>query len=317
MGGVSLSGELLPLYAILVLVAVQYTAWALLVSTYANSIDAALRYAYGGVLLLAVISLGPHYFLQGIGGWKAEFAEQLRCLSPIPAVMQLLGHFSFADGKVEAAKAMHPRLVDPENFFQVYEALPFEADRKKLRELPDPEPLVSFPDAIRTRKRPGGHAEAISAMTGDVKALLAATGFPGMRVLQFAFGDEDSLFLPHHHTPNSVVYTGTHDNDTTRGWWETLDEPTRAKVRDYLGTDGREIEWDLIRAAYASVAERAVVPMQDVAGLGSEARMNFPGRMEGNWAWRARPEHFSEASAARLRRLVALTGRLPARDHPS
>jgi ABC-type transport system involved in multi-copper enzyme maturation permease subunit len=92
MGGVSLSGELLPLYAILVLVAVEYTAWALLVSTYVYSIDAALRYAYGGVLLLAIVSLGPHYFLQGIGGWKAEFAEQLRCLSPIPAVMQLLGH---------------------------------------------------------------------------------------------------------------------------------------------------------------------------------------------------------------------------------
>ena len=160
-------------------------------------------------------------------------------------------------------------------------------------------------------------AEDLGSIDDEVKALLAATGFPGMRVLQFAFGDEDSLYLPHHHTPNSVVYTGTHDNDTTRGWWETLDEPTRAKVRDYLGTDGREIEWDLIRAAYASVAERAVVPMQDVAGLGSEARMNYPGRMEGNWAWRARPEHFSEASAARLRRLVALTGRLPARDHPS
>lgn len=92
MGGISLGGELLPLYAILILVAVQYTAWSLLVSTYANSHDAALRYAYGGVLLLAILSLGPHYFLQGTGGWKAVWAEQLRCLSPIPAVMQLLGH---------------------------------------------------------------------------------------------------------------------------------------------------------------------------------------------------------------------------------
>ena len=153
-------------------------------------------------------------------------------------------------------------------------------------------------------------AEDLGSIDDDVKALLAATGFPGMKVLQFAFFDEDSLYLPHHHTPNSVVYTGTHDNDTTRGWWEALDETTRSKVRDYLGIDGREIEWDLIRAAYASVAERAIVPLQDVAGLGSAARMNFPGRIEGNWAWRARPEHFSAASAGRLRRLACLTGRL-------
>ncbi len=92
MGGISLGGELVPLYAVLTLVAVQYTMLALLVSTYVQSNDAALRYAYGGVLLLAVVSLGPHYFLQGTGGWKAPLAEQLRCLSPIPAVMQLLGH---------------------------------------------------------------------------------------------------------------------------------------------------------------------------------------------------------------------------------
>ncbi len=153
-------------------------------------------------------------------------------------------------------------------------------------------------------------AEDLGTIDDDVKALLAATGCPGMRVLQFAFGDEDSLYLPHHHTPNSVVYTGTHDNDTTRGWWEALDETTRAKVRDYLGTDGRQIAWDMIRSAFTSVADRAIVPMQDVAGLGSEARMNVPGHAEGNWSWRALREHFSKDSAARLRRLAALAGRL-------
>lgn len=92
MGGISLDGELLPLYAVLLLVAIQYTSWALLVSAYAQSTDAALRYAYGGVLLMAVVSLGPHYFLQGTGGWKAPAAEHLRYLSPITAVMQLVGH---------------------------------------------------------------------------------------------------------------------------------------------------------------------------------------------------------------------------------
>lgn len=156
-------------------------------------------------------------------------------------------------------------------------------------------------------------AEDLGSIDDDVRALLATTGFPGMVVLQFAFGEADNLYLPHNHVPNSVVYTGTHDNDTTRGWWETLDGEARERVRDYLGTDGRDIAWDLIRAAYASVAERAVVPMQDVANLGSEARMNVPGRADGNWAWRAYPEHFSGTSAARLRRLAALTGRLPAR----
>lgn len=111
MGGVSLTGELLPLYAILVLVALQYTAFALLVSTYANSPDAALRYTYGGVLLLAVVSLGPHYFLQGTGGWDASLAEQLRCLSPIPAVMRLLGHSGVGAKGLVAAEDVTARCV--------------------------------------------------------------------------------------------------------------------------------------------------------------------------------------------------------------
>ena len=158
-------------------------------------------------------------------------------------------------------------------------------------------------------------AEDLGTITDDVKALLAATGFPGMKVLQFAFGEADSPYMPHGHTTNNVVYTGTHDNDTTRGWWETLAEEDRRRARDYLGTDGTDIAWSLIRAAYASVAERAIVPLQDVANLGSEARMNTPGRAEGNWSWRARPEHLSSESAARLKRLAELTGRLPSAVH--
>ena len=141
MGGVSLSGELLPLYAILALVAVEYTAWALLVSTYVNSIDAALRYAYGGVLLLAVVSLGPHYFLQGIGGWKAEFAEQLRCLSPIPAVMQLLGH-SGVGAKGLVAAGRHDRAV-----------CGLWAGRHRIVRGADP--LASEPPAVRSRHSQG------------------------------------------------------------------------------------------------------------------------------------------------------------------
>ncbi len=153
-------------------------------------------------------------------------------------------------------------------------------------------------------------AEDLGLITPDVERLLAFTGFPRMKVLQFAFGKPDDPFQPHNHVPNVVVYTGTHDNDTTRGWWATLDEPARQRARDYFGCDGHAIEWDLIRAAYESVAERAVVPMQDVLGLGSEARMNVPARPEGNWSWRARREDFRQDLADGLRNLAELTGRI-------
>jgi len=154
-------------------------------------------------------------------------------------------------------------------------------------------------------------AEDLGTITPDVKRLLARLGIPGMKVLQFAFYEADSPYLPHRHVGNGVVYTGTHDNDTTRGWWRTLDADARGRVRDYLGTTGDEIEWDLIRAAYASVADRAIVPLQDVFGLGSEARMNTPAEAEGNWSWRAREEDFANDRNATLRRLADLAGRLP------
>jgi 4-alpha-glucanotransferase len=152
-------------------------------------------------------------------------------------------------------------------------------------------------------------AEDLGYVTPDVTELLEATGFPRMTVLQFAFWETDDPFLPHNHRRNSVVYTGTHDNETTRGWWGSLNETDRARVLDYLGADPREIEWSLIRMAYNSVAERAVVPLQDVLGLGNEARMNTPAVPNGNWAWRARAEHFRPELAARLRRLAVLSGR--------
>jgi 4-alpha-glucanotransferase len=152
-------------------------------------------------------------------------------------------------------------------------------------------------------------AEDLGTITPDVRRLLAKLGIPGMKVLQFAFYEADSPYLPHRHVPNAVVYTGTHDNDTTRGWWGTLDPGARRRVSAYLGSDGTGIEWDLIRAAYASVADRAIVPLQDVLGLGSEARMNTPAEAEGNWSWRARDEDFRNDRNGRLRDLAELTGR--------
>jgi 4-alpha-glucanotransferase len=152
-------------------------------------------------------------------------------------------------------------------------------------------------------------AEDLGVLTDEVRHLLEVLRLPGMKVLQFAFGETDSEHLPHHHVPNGVVYTGTHDNDTTRGWFAALDDGARARFCDYLGTAGEDAAWDLIRAAFASVAERAIVPMQDVLGLGTEGRMNVPGRAGQNWDWRAAKDAFSPERAARLRRLATLTGR--------
>ncbi len=150
-------------------------------------------------------------------------------------------------------------------------------------------------------------AEDLGVITPDVVALRKKFAFPGMRILQFAFdGGSGNAYLPHNHDVDAVVYTGTHDNDTTQGWWASLSEDQRHRVRDYLGVDGREIHWDLIRAACASVADTAVHPMQDVLGLSGEHRMNWPGKGEGYWQWRfawsqVRPEH-----AQRLAHLTRL-----------
>jgi 4-alpha-glucanotransferase len=164
-----------------------------------------------------------------------------------------------------------------------------------------------------TRRALGGLpiiAEDLGMITQDVKDLLASVEVPGMKVLQFAFYGDDSEYLPHNHPVRSAVYTGTHDNDTARGWYAGLTDEEKRRVWDYLGSDGREIEWSLIRAAYASVAETAIVPMQDVLGLGSEARMNTPAAPGGNWRWRARADAFRGDTAERLRRMAALTGRM-------
>ncbi len=120
-------------------------------------------------------------------------------------------------------------------------------------------------------------AEDLGEITDDVRQLLATLGVPGMKVLQFAFGEMDSEHLPHHHVPNAVVYSGTHDNDTAAGWYAAQPDWAQERFREYFGVDGKDPAGVLVRAAYASVADRAVVPLQDVLGLGSEARMNVPG----------------------------------------
>jgi len=153
-------------------------------------------------------------------------------------------------------------------------------------------------------------AEDLGHITPEVIELRKAIGVPGMKVLQFAFGQINSPHLPHCHDANTAVYSGTHDNDTARGWFETATEEERELAGEYLGIrSADDAPWTLIRAAFASVAARAIVPAQDFLALGSEARMNRPGDGEENWAWRLPPGALTPELAAGVRRLAEITGR--------
>jgi 4-alpha-glucanotransferase len=164
-------------------------------------------------------------------------------------------------------------------------------------------------------------AENLGVITPEVEALRDEFGLPGMAILQFAFGTDPqaSTFKPHNYVPNLVAYTGTHDNDTAEGWWHseggdstrtTEDiQAEKAHARAYLGAGPRQVHWELIRALMVSVAETVLVPLQDVLGLGSEARMNTPSTASGNWRWRCRPGVLTEDLARRLRELATLYDR--------
>jgi 4-alpha-glucanotransferase len=169
-------------------------------------------------------------------------------------------------------------------------------------------------------------AENLGVITPEVEAIRHEFGFPGMAVLQFAFGNDPQAdsFKPHNYERTMAAYSGTHDNDTANGWWRseggdstrTAEDVDREKAlaRAYLNTDGSEIHWTLIRALMASVAETVIFPMQDVLGLGSEARMNTPATASGNWRWRMRPNAAAPAMAARLHEMARLYQRGQAQD---
>lgn len=153
-------------------------------------------------------------------------------------------------------------------------------------------------------------AEDLGVITPEVIQLRDEFSFPGMKILQFAFGGErNSSFLPHNFDPNSVVYTGTHDNETTVGWYLNASEGERDHVRRYTATDGQDIAWAMIRLAYASVSDMAVIPMQDVMQLDNTARMNYPGKVGGYWQWRFTGDMLTGAMSDRLRELSELYGR--------
>jgi 4-alpha-glucanotransferase len=155
-------------------------------------------------------------------------------------------------------------------------------------------------------------AEDLGLITREVDALRDELGFPGMAVLQFAWGDDaTNIHQPHNYHRNLVVYTGTHDNDTTVGWWQNLDGNARQQAQEYFGIHGNDIAWDFIRVALMSVADTTIIPMQDVLSLGSEARMNLPGQATGNWSWRLQQQQLSDELAERLGGLTTLYGRVP------
>ena len=159
-------------------------------------------------------------------------------------------------------------------------------------------------------------AEDLGEITTDVEDARRALGLPGMIIMQFAWSpangpelmtDPGNGFLPHRHERDMVVYSGTHDNDTSLGWWRNSStERERAVMQIYLATDGNLASWDLVRASMASVANTAIVPAQDLLNLDSWARMNFPGRAEGNWSWRLQPDQLDQGLAERVRRTTLM-----------
>jgi 4-alpha-glucanotransferase len=169
---------------------------------------------------------------------------------------------------------------------------------------------------LKLREALGGlpfFAEDLGYITPDVHALRERLKIPGMAVLQFGFGDVGAhAYLPHTFTTEKVVYTGTHDNDTLLGWWQTgATDHERQQVEAYLGSCEDGMNWAMIRAAASSVANLAIVPLQDVLGLGSDGRMNVPSREEGNWRWRFGPEALRPELAKKLATLVEVCDRLP------
>jgi 4-alpha-glucanotransferase len=153
-------------------------------------------------------------------------------------------------------------------------------------------------------------AEDLGVITPDVVAMRQRFNLPGMRITQFAFtGDPEELFLPHNHEKNTVVYTGTHDNDTSKGWYERISEEEKSFYRRYLNRDGTNVAWDFIRATWGSVAVFALAPMQDFLNLGNKARMNYPGNPSGNWTWRMSAVDMSSDLQEKIREMNFLYDR--------
>ena len=213
--------------------------------------------------------------------------------------------------RLKRALALADRVrVDHFRAFAAYWAVPADApDARTGAWIPGPG--QGFFDAMAAALGPLPLiAEDLGIIDDPVRQLLASSGFPGMHVLQFAFGGgADNAYLPHNHRPNAVAYPGTHDNDTTLGWWLKAPAHVQDHVRRYFGVGGHDLVWDFNRAALASVAEVAILAMQDVLALDSSGRMNTPAVAGGNWGWRVHVHGLRDDHAQRLRGLCRLFGR--------
>ncbi len=229
---------------------------------------------------------------QGYAWWIARFRRSLEMLDLI-RLDHFRGFEAYYEIPGDATTAVNGRWVKGPG------APLFEALESALGELP----IV---------------AENLGLITPEVEALREQFGFPGMAILQFAFGNDPQApqFKPHNYPHHLVAYTGTHDNDTVLGWWQSAGtgDSTRTSedvekehefARRYLNTDGSEMNWVMIRTVMASVADTVLFPLQDVIGVGSEGRMNLPGKASGNWGWRFRGGDLTAAMASRLRKLAA------------
>lgn len=156
-------------------------------------------------------------------------------------------------------------------------------------------------------------AEDLGYLTKEVRDLLRDSGFPGMKVLEFAFDEYDTgrnEYLPHNHVQNTVAYLGTHDNNTVVGWYRELSDGQRRYVNEYLRLGSGELHWEFIQSLFSSVAELVIVQMQDILGLDESARMNMPSTSGCNWSWRVRKDCFTKELAEKLRRNTLIYGRL-------
>lgn len=211
--------------------------------------------------------------------------------------------------------------IDHFRGFDEYYAIPYnEPTAVNGKWLPGPGPGF-FKTIEKELGRLNIIAEDLGFLTDSVLSLLADTGFPGMKVIQFAFDSrESSNYLPHTYAPNCVVYTGTHDNDTTRGWYHHVDKKCRVFAKEYLhrhSLDEDELSWDFIAMAMGSVAKLCVIPVQDYLCLGSEARINTPSTLGNNWTWRLKKARINASVIDEIRRITKLYGRLPQREDGS
>lgn len=202
--------------------------------------------------------------------------------------------------------------IDHFRAFDTYYAIPYPADNA-IGGAWMQGPGIDFFDTMRsTLGDINIVAEDLGELFDSVKELLKESGYPGMKVLEFAFADDDENdFLPHNFKPNCVVYTGTHDNDTILGWYAQAEGWEKEHCDRYLGLRyGDEVNWKFIEAAYKSVADTAIVQMQDILGLGTKARINIPSTLGGNWSWRIRKDALTEELSARLMALATRYARL-------